>query len=654
MKRAYDLCVGLSLATAACGPSLDPEVVVHPPRPTTMRASGEAERADACATRGHTEPLVVDWLETRRSDLALVMKEGTAVVSYDCTTLQLLNQCRLPGTYSFAAVTRQEQVVRLTNPLELQANVPFGAGALRGALEGGGSVDVALVVTGKNATTVTTAAPQELTGSCTGATHFVRSVYLGAFAMDAGSPKATPTVDQLFAATSSAAHGQGGVPSRAGELDACRGAKPDAQAPAERCQVPVRVELVPLAARPPAHGEATAAEAEEKDLKLSSPCPPGTILSGGKCASPAHAASHLCDPEDERACTSQCDRGDAGSCYHLAYHYLGGKDLPRDDARAAALFEKACAGGVARACHMLASQQLSSISSNRAAANEAERAKVRANSDKACEMGDGWACWTAAEWYLREGTLAVLPRDPARAAALLRRGCALGHGPSCSTLGNMQLEGKIAAKDVTSAVGLLQRACDGGRTEDCLTLGNLLRSGQGTPKDGARAVAVYAHACLLGDMRACNAAGTVYAAGDGVPKDVAKAYGYFEKGCPEKGFGAEACLSLASMYEQGSGIPKDMARAAALYERVCGSGGCVRAAEIWQRGDGVTADADKALSLYEQACSKWGEKKACDALGPLLEGKDKARAREFYQDHCARTRDKVACASAKRLGGTVK
>ena len=59
----------------------------------------------------------------------------------------------------------------------------------------------------------------------------------------------------------------------------------------------------------------------------------------------------------------------------------------------------------------------------------------------------------------------------------------------------------------------------------------------------------------------------------------------------------------------------------------------------------------RAFSLYEQACVQWGEKKACDAFGPLLEKKDKERARAFYAEQCARTQDKAACASQKRLGG---
>jgi TPR repeat protein len=655
MKRAFDLSVvGLSLAAAACGPGLEPEVVVHAPRPTSSPAASANESSGGCPPIGHAEPLIVDWLTTRRSDLGLVMKEGVAVVSYDCSTLQLLTQCKLPGAYSYAGVARKEDAFQLANPAEMQANVPFGAAAMSTAIEGGGAIDVALVTSGKLSTTLAAASMDDAAGSCTGATHFVRSAHLGAFATAPGSRGAARTVDQIFAAAVAAgASGQGGATSKEGELEACRSAKPDAKAPAERCQGPLRLELVPLLARRPAAGEqgATAQAEEEEHPSLSDPCPHGTSRSGAKCSPRALVPAHLCDPDDSRACTAECDKGDIGSCYHLAYHYLSGKDLPRDDARAASLFEKACDAGVPQACHARAKQHMRDILSNKAPADAAGRAKLRELSDKACQLGDGWACWSVAGWYLREGTQAVFPKDPARAIALLRRGCDLGHGPSCSSLGNMLVDGKVVAKDVATAVGVLHRACDGGRAEDCMLLGDILRKGQGALKDGAKAIAAYEHGCNLGEMRACNAVGSVYAEGDGVPRDVAKAYAAFAKGCPEKGFGAEACMSLAAMYEKGTGIPRDMARAAALYERVCGTGGCLRAAEIWQRGEGVPADPARAFSLYEKACVQWSEKRACDAFGPLLEAKDKERARTFYADQCSRTQDKAACASHKRLGG---
>jgi uncharacterized protein len=650
MNGAFVSCVaGLSLVVAACKPAIDPEVVVHAPHPMAETGAAKGEGVQQCRSNGSAAPLIVDWLSTQRFDLDVAMKQGVAVVAYDCKATKLLKECKLPGAYSFAGVTPKEEALQLSMLEELQANVPFNGAGLISEVQRGSAIDLGLVVVGKRATTVAVAARPDLVGSCAGATHFVRSALLGAFSL-AGAPRgsARPVAD-LFGPPPS---GQRTVASREGALEACRSAKPEAAAPPEQCQTAIRLELVPLLAQWPAPGE-PAAKPPEDDDKLKSPCPPGMGLSGSKCSSPAQATAHLCKPDDERECGEQCDKGDPGSCYHLGAQYLSGKDLARDDAKAAALFDKACGGGVARACYARAEQYARERTSGKdAAAKAAAGKKAQELSDRACDVGDGWACQAAAGWYLQEGASAIFPKEPARAAALLRRGCGLGHGPSCSTLAGLLLEGKQMAKDVPDAVALLQRACEGGRVEDCEALGDIERKGQGVPKDVQKAIESHTRACNMGFLRACNEVGVIYAEGDGVPRDLAKAYALFGRGCPDKGFAREACVSLAAMYDKATGIPRDMARATELYERGCAGGGCTRAAEIWQKGEGVTADPDRSLSLYEKACTAWSDKKACDALGPLLEKKDKERAKTFYADVCTRTRDKAACASLKRLGGT--
>lgn len=633
---------GLSLAAVACGPRLEPEaVVVQSPRSGTAAEEGEGK--NACRPTGSAAPLTVDWLPTQRFDLDGVMKQGIAVIAYDCNTVKLLKECKLPGSYSFAGVTPKEEVFQLSNVDELKANVPFDSASLISQVQRGNVVDVGLVLIGKRVTTVAAAARPDLVGSCTGATHFVQSASIGAFSLKTAPRGPARSVAELFGTSGG---GQAAVAGRDGEIEACRSAKPDAAAPPERCQVAIRLELVPLLARWPGIGEA-AAKPSEDDGTLKNPCPAGMGLSGPKCSPLAQQAAHLCKPGDSRECSDQCEKGDLGSCYHLGILYLSGKDIARDDAKAATLFDKACGAGIARACYAWAEQALR----ERASGKPDARLKAQQLSDRACELGDGWACMSTSGMYLQQGASAVFPRDPARAAALLRRGCGLGHGPSCSTLATLLLEGSQMAKDVPGAAGLLQRSCDGGRLEDCETLGGLERKGQGVPKDGQKAIDAHMRACTLGLLRACNEAGVIYAEGDGVPRDLAKAYALFGKGCPDKGFAQEACMSLASMYDKGTGIPRDMAHATELYERACAIGGCARAAEIWQKGDGVTADPDRALSLLEKACTTWSDKRACDALGPLLEKKDKERAKAFYTDACARTHEKAACASQKRLGG---
>ena len=85
------------------------------------------------------------------------MKQGVAVVAYDCHALRLLKSCSIDGSYGFMGMTRKEQVVRLENADEIHANLPLTAGALVAKLGGdltrGSTLDVALIIVGKRRST---------------------------------------------------------------------------------------------------------------------------------------------------------------------------------------------------------------------------------------------------------------------------------------------------------------------------------------------------------------------------------------------------------------------------------------------------------------------------------------------------------------------
>jgi TPR repeat protein len=48
-----------------------------------------------------------------------------------------------------------------------------------------------------------------------------------------------------------------------------------------------------------------------------------------------------------------CEGGDAQSCRSLGLQYEEGRGVPKDESRAATLFEKACTGGEAQGCYLL-------------------------------------------------------------------------------------------------------------------------------------------------------------------------------------------------------------------------------------------------------------------------------------------------------------
>lgn len=626
---------------------------VRPDDPTASSALGERDSDGLCRSVGSAaEPLVVDWRSNERLDLELAMKEGVAVVSYDCESLKLLKGCSVRGSYGFAGVSIKEDLVQINDRDELKANLPLSAGKLGGALERGSSLDLALVMIGKRATTLSAASPSDLVGACDGATHFVRAATVGAFAMKTGTRGKVRVVADLFGVgTEGESESTKRVSNTDGDIKACRKSTPDAPMPPEQCQSAIRLELIAL------KEGAAGAEPGNKPGEPHNPCPEGMVLAAGKCTTKSEAQAHLCERNDAEGCKKQCDLGDMGSCYHLGSIFAHGKDkAQRDEAKAAQLFDKACDGGIPSACYarsdMLLRERLR-------ATDDGKKMELRSRAqqllDKGCELGDGWVCMNTANWYLSPTPGSDWPHDASKGVFMLRRGCSLGYAFACSTLAKELLSGKQTKKDVPEAILLLQRSCDAGGYPGslaCESVGDVYRNGKDVPKDVVKAIGAYDRACVLGSMRSCNSAGVLYLKGDGVTKDSDKAREFFERGCSEERPGWDACASLGEMYEKGKGVKADKGKAAEYLFRGCMQGACTKAGRIWARGEGgAPKDETKALVAFEKGCNTTGDADACKELGALLERTNqKDKALEVYERRCKNMKDKHACAQAKRLG----
>ena len=637
----------LGLAMVACSPGSVGEAV-RPEAPTASEALDGREDGVACRAVARAEPLIVDWKSNDRVDLELAMKEGVALVNYDCESLRLVKGCKVRGSYAFAGVTRKEDVVQITNRDELAANLPFSSGSLGGEVSRGQSIDLALVLVGKKGTTVTAVAKPELQGSCEGATHFVRAAFVGGFAMASGSTGSTKAVAEMFGVGARASStSEKSTANKDGDLKACRTSSPSADNPPEQCQSAIRLELVPIVDDIDTKVKNATAKEEE-----AVGCPEGMVQAGLKCTTSTASVAHECDHTNTAECVAQCELGDQPSCVIVGHRHLQGKDLPRDQDKALALFKKACEAGIANGCFEAGSVYMQIRQERGISEDKATEARINAQTwyDKACQAGNGWMCWNVSDWYLREGVLEIFPRDPARAMSMLRRGCDLGYGPSCLTLAQHMLAGKETKKDVPGAVSLMQRACDGGRWEDCEMLGNTYRDGVGLTRNPVLAIAAYTRACELTGARACHSAGALYAEGDGVPKDLAKARELFALGCRDGVRGWDACKSLGEALEKGLGGAKDPAKAAEAYEAGCMKGGCLRAGTIWERGLGVDADMDKALAAYTKGCQRAGDEQACEGRGRVLERTNKVEAQTFYAAKCEQTKSPKWCAASRRVG----
>lgn len=382
-----------ALALAACGTGRTGEAV----RPATPTVAGALGEASCTIPEDRTSPLVVDWKPHQRADLEVAMGGGLAVVAYTCNSLRLLPRCRVRGKYDYVGVTSKEEVLQLASADEVRAALPRSGAALGADLaadfERGATLDVAMVLVGKKQAAVARAKTTELDGECEGATHFVRSAALGAFATDAGTRGSARTVAEIFgggaSARSSSALKQR---SRDGSLEACRQASPGDASPPSQCAALLRVELVEL--EKPAPAAATPAPARRTP---SAPAPAGRCGSG--------------NPE---ACRIACEAGDPRGCCQ----YGAARIDANDPAAGYSYSQRACQGGDPYCCNNVGAlfENGQGVSAN---LNVALSSYVRA-----CDADNELGCHN---WIV----LANKMGNGARALAEVRARCTRGSRAAC-------------------------------------------------------------------------------------------------------------------------------------------------------------------------------------------------------------------------------
>lgn len=637
---------------------------IAPKQPSATEALGSSV---ACTdTKVIVEPYVVDLRGADRSHLEATMSEGIAVVRYDCNGLEVLKGCSIKGAtadpYTFVGVSLKEDQVQIDTIDQLKANLPASAVKLEGELTSGASIDIGLLMIGRKSVPNDVIVRDDLSGpGCEGATHFVRSAIVGAFAVEKGTQGKARVAAEIFKAGASAgSEANQHVANRDGKPDDCQVAKPGDKAPPDQCRAAITIELYPIADERPvvAEGDAAAGEAEpggeEKATELETKCTPGFVRAEGKCTPPAQVAAHQCKPGDFADCEAQCGKGNAPSCYNYGLMLrFGGPGRPAaDKAKADEMFGKACDAedGPGAACRELAYRMQSDKKTERYAELM----------QRGCDRGDAGSCESLG------GTLTMgrpdLPKDIPRGLSLLERGCGMGRAFACSNLAMTLVREKV---DPERGITLLERSCDRGNTADCGQLAYLY--GFGTAPGGkspAKALEYQQKGCDLGNGSACTAAGKLLVEGKGVKKDLGKAGALFEKACPVPPpppkwapIYPEACRGLSQMHLTGKGAEKSPAKAVAVLERGCADKltlTCVDLAALHAKGaKGIPADAAKAEKILRDACDK-NDVGACNELGKQLEKNDLGIARAFYEDACARTKFPPLCKSAERLGGGAK
>lgn len=99
-----------------------------------------------------------------------------------------------------------------------------------------------------------------------------------------------------------------------------------------------------------------------------------------------------------------------------------------------------------------------------------------------------------------------------RATLIYTKGCDLGDGSACLTLGEIERDNvggethADAARHLRRALELLQRECDARDAESCGNLGYAYERGVGVSRDPARALRYLDQGCALGSAACCDVA----------------------------------------------------------------------------------------------------------------------------------------------------
>jgi hypothetical protein len=216
-----------------------------------MGQQGLVERAHvACnaAEKGLSDLFTVEWDATRVSQFEAIATRDTVVVHFEGCSLTIIDGCnddRIPGklgaygTPLFTSGAEKELIIR--NRDELHTQLPLGVATLGGRIESGEALKLKYFVTGVGKASRANLYESELAKipECAGASHFVSSYELGAFALETTSvltAEANANVAGLGSGSGRTHRSEASL-GHAGNITSCSSHAKDG------CRVPIRLHL---------------------------------------------------------------------------------------------------------------------------------------------------------------------------------------------------------------------------------------------------------------------------------------------------------------------------------------------------------------------------------------------------------------------------
>jgi hypothetical protein len=151
---------------------------VHDTAPAIEQATGVQQ----CKVTNSVErPMLAEWPATEKAALHTNAQRGVVVVRYDGCRLKMLEKCKAESGYKFNETPRAKDGFTVKNKSELFTKLPLGAVSLEGTISQGNTLSMTYVAVGTRTAQVDEVTNAELSGSCDGATHYVRSMIVGAY-----------------------------------------------------------------------------------------------------------------------------------------------------------------------------------------------------------------------------------------------------------------------------------------------------------------------------------------------------------------------------------------------------------------------------------------------------------------------------------------
>lgn len=237
------------------------------------------------------------------------------------------------------------------------------------------------------------------------------------------------------------------------------------------------------------------------------------------------------------------DAGSAEGAHRLALLYAeGAEGVPRNDARALELFERAAASGHRRA------QINAGTMYFRGQGTARDLIRARAWLEKAAAQDDPYALYALGR--AMDEVQGAAMADPVRAADLYRRAAQRGHPLAALRYGLALSEGNGVAKDLAAAQTWLIYAEKNGTPEAALALGDMIARAPPTRDKAANlktlqaAITWYEGAANAGLPSAQFKLGNAYLAGIGVTRDPQQAQQWYARAAAQGMPDAQHALGL--------------------------------------------------------------------------------------------------------------